>query len=513
MPANAPLLAAQYLRMSTEHQQYSLDNQAEAIQRYADGHGFTVVKTYVDAGKSGLFLKHRGGLSRLLQDVVSGTRDYRAILVYDVSRWGRFQDADEAAHYEFLCKSAGIHVHYCAEQFTNDGTVVNSILKALKRSMAAEYSRELGVKTFEGKKRLVQLGFRVGGAAGYGFRRMLLSKDGKRKQQLEHGERKSLITDRVILVPGPKKEVEVVRQIFEMGLRKSYSAIAHELNSKAVPHLHGKPWNVDRVKAVLTNPKYIGRNVWARTAGKLRSCRRRTDPDQWIVSPTSFQPLVGQRTFDRVQAAHLKMTTQIRRVAMLDKLRAALKSAGSLSAHIVRSRNVPNVATYIRNFGSLRQAFELVGYQLSPAQLRMSERCRREREVRRLLEAEVDRFFPNQGRVRNVRHRLAFLLNNGSALQVSVGQPYKAPAHESTCWALKIPLKCQGLPSLLCLLDPFRQSFQGFYIIAGLKIGSRYHIKGEEDPLLQRAWRLNSLADLCNVENAEALFSQQNGGQ
>jgi hypothetical protein len=31
------------------------------------------------------------------------------------SRWGRFQDADESAHYEFLCKSAGIPVHYCAE--------------------------------------------------------------------------------------------------------------------------------------------------------------------------------------------------------------------------------------------------------------------------------------------------------------------------------------------------------------------------------------------------------------
>lgn len=163
MPASAPIPAAQYLRMSTEHQQYSIRNQADAIQEYARGHGFAVVRTYEDSGRSGLILKRRAGLQQLLADVVSGKPDYAAVLVYDVSRWGRFQDADEAAHYEFLCKQAGIPVHYCAEPFANDTTVSSSILKALKRSMAAEFSRELGVKVYEGKKRLVHLGFRVGG--------------------------------------------------------------------------------------------------------------------------------------------------------------------------------------------------------------------------------------------------------------------------------------------------------------------------------------------------------------
>jgi DNA invertase Pin-like site-specific DNA recombinase len=37
--------AAQYLRMSTDHQQYSLDNQADAISRYAQDRDFFVVKT------------------------------------------------------------------------------------------------------------------------------------------------------------------------------------------------------------------------------------------------------------------------------------------------------------------------------------------------------------------------------------------------------------------------------------------------------------------------------------
>ena len=162
MTANQLVPAAQYLRMSTEHQQYSLENQSTAIQKYAESHAFEVVRTYSDAAKSGLVLRHRIGLRQLLQDVVSGSPDYRVILVYDVSRWGRFQDTDESAHYEFLCKSAGVPVHYCAETFANDGTLPSLIMKALKRTMAGEYSRELGVKVLAGLKRLAHLGFKQG---------------------------------------------------------------------------------------------------------------------------------------------------------------------------------------------------------------------------------------------------------------------------------------------------------------------------------------------------------------
>jgi len=138
--------AAQYLRMSTEHQQYSINNQARLISEYANLQGFVIVKTFEDSGKSGLSLKSRPALKQLLNDVVSGSLEFKVILVYDVSRWGRFQDVDEAAHYEFLCRSSGIPIHYCAEQFVNQGTMESSILKTLKRAMAAEFSRELGEK-------------------------------------------------------------------------------------------------------------------------------------------------------------------------------------------------------------------------------------------------------------------------------------------------------------------------------------------------------------------------------
>jgi DNA invertase Pin-like site-specific DNA recombinase len=117
--------AAQYVRMSTEHQQYSTENQSDVILRYAKAHGMDIVRTYSDAGKSGLNLAGRSGLQELLKDVESEHADYSVILVYDISRWGRFQDADESAYYEYVCKRSDVRVHYCAEQFENDGSFLH----------------------------------------------------------------------------------------------------------------------------------------------------------------------------------------------------------------------------------------------------------------------------------------------------------------------------------------------------------------------------------------------------
>ena len=143
-----PSRAAHYVRMSTEHQQYSPENQLDVIHQYAASHQMEISKVYSDHGRSGLNIAGREGLNRLMEDVEKKQTDFSDLLVYDVSRWGRFQDVDESAYYEYVLKRAGIRVHYCAEQFENDGSMSSSVLKTLKRSMAAEYSRELSVKVF-----------------------------------------------------------------------------------------------------------------------------------------------------------------------------------------------------------------------------------------------------------------------------------------------------------------------------------------------------------------------------
>ena len=191
-----------------------------------------IVRTYADEGKSGLRLEGRDQLQRLIADVESGGADFQVVLVYDVSRWGRFQDADESAYYEYVCKRAGIAVHYCAEQFANDGSPVSTIVKGVKRAMAGEYSRELSAKVFAGQCRLIELGYRQGGIAGYGLRRMRVDQHGQTLGLLRPGEQKSLQTDRVILVPGPADEIATVDRIYRLFVEagKTEAEIAEILN-------------------------------------------------------------------------------------------------------------------------------------------------------------------------------------------------------------------------------------------------------------------------------------------
>ena len=141
-PPTVTVRAAEYVRMSTDHQKYSTDNQSQAIRQYAAQRGIEVVRTYADEGKSGVSLQGRDALKQPIYDVENKTANFTTILVYDVSRWGRFQDVDESAYYEYVCRRAGINVQYCAESFQNDDTPISAIVKSMKRWMAGEYSRE-----------------------------------------------------------------------------------------------------------------------------------------------------------------------------------------------------------------------------------------------------------------------------------------------------------------------------------------------------------------------------------
>ena len=64
--------AAVYVRMSTEHQQYSTSNQMDVIREYAKKRGQEIVKEYSDDGKSGLNIKGRGSLEQMIRDVLEG---------------------------------------------------------------------------------------------------------------------------------------------------------------------------------------------------------------------------------------------------------------------------------------------------------------------------------------------------------------------------------------------------------------------------------------------------------
>lgn len=357
--------AAEYVRMSTEHQQYSTENQADKIREYAQRRGIEIVRTYADAGKSGLRIDGRQALQQLLKDVETGVADFEIILVYDVSRWGRFQDADESAYYEYICRRAGIQVAYCAEQFENDGSPVSTIVKGVKRAMAGEYSRELSTKVFAGQCRLIELGFRQGGPAGYGLRRVLIDQTGSIKSELTRGEHKSLQTDRVILQPGPDAEVAVVNQIYRWFVDDNLmeSEIAERLNSEGIKTDLGRDWTRATIREVLSNEKYIGNNVYNRRSFKLKKHRVINSQDMWIKKEGAFEGIVPTELFYTTQGILRARAHRYSDEELVEKLRNLYQRHGYLSGLIINeAEGMPSAAAYVHRFGSLIRAYQAVGF-------------------------------------------------------------------------------------------------------------------------------------------------------
>lgn len=289
--------AAQYLRMSTDEQVYSLAIQADLIARYAALNGLQVVRSYEDAGKSGVSAQGREGLRALIRDVMDGP-DYTTLLVLDVSRWGRFQDPDEAGHFEFLCRSAGVSVRYCAECFDDDAGVTSSVMKTLKRAMAAEFSRQLSDRIRHGRRLSAEAGLWVGGYPPYGFARQAFDRNGRPDRILRKGDRRPNDQQVVRVVPGPPAEVEAVRAIFRMFVeeRLGPGAIAETLNRRGAQWRDGRPWTDARVRSVLGNELCIGVLAYSRTTWALNVRVRRNAPQDWrrvkaldpIVDPALF---------------------------------------------------------------------------------------------------------------------------------------------------------------------------------------------------------------------------------
>jgi DNA invertase Pin-like site-specific DNA recombinase len=486
-----PIPAAQYLRMSTEHQQYSLHNQAGVIRRYALQSGFEIVQSYADPGKSGLLLKHRKGLAQLLSDVVGGSHAYKAILVYDVSRWGRFQDTDEAAYYEFVCKRSGVRIHYCAEPFVNDNQMPSIVMKALKRVMAAEYSRELSEKTFLGEKRNSELGFRNGSHPGYGLRRQLCSSDGTPKQLLGIGERKNLLADRVRLVLGPPAEVRQVREIYRMVIheRKTLKGIADDLNRRQVKCL-GKKWTISGVNGILKNPKYMGCQIWGRTAKKLGGPKVQQPESSWTKLSHAFEPIVDDATFAAAQDALRPFKTD---AELLSSLRQLLIAEGRLDQRLINnSRIVSCVDTYVYRFGSLRKAYELIGYHRTKNYMRKALN----RRTRKLKQSVVDRLlilFPDRMFLtsRTTARRPELQIREGPTLAVVVCRATTTPLGHQL-WELPTSVERRKL-TLLCRCNPKNDRIDDYHLVTNME--GRTSLR-EKDRMLAAGIQVNNLRSL-----------------
>lgn len=361
--------AAQYVRMSTDRQDFSIEMQTLAIAEYAEKHGYEIVRTYADAGISGLDISNRPALRALLADVVTGTPDYGAVLVYDISRWGRFQNPDQAAHYEFICVEAGIPVHYCAEPFANDGSPASGLLKSMKRLMAAEFSRELAYKTKSAKEGLRDLGYWTNGAPGYGLRRQAVTRSGRALKICQYGERNPHLKSRCILVHGPPEEVATVRRIYRLYIQDqlSFSEIATHLNRDGLRAENGREWRWYTVRQIITNEKYAGTYVGSRFPQHLgKSLPSR--PEDWVRLPGFLKPIVTKATFESAQREYVRRRRVPTNEDLMAEIHALYVKHGFVSTALINAYSGRTSEYYRRRLGDLQTHFSNAGFVMTKRQ-------------------------------------------------------------------------------------------------------------------------------------------------
>ena len=494
--------------MSTEHQKYSTENQGDAIEKYAAIRGFEIVRTYADEGKSGLNLEGRGGLQELIADVTNGRADYSAILVYDVSRWGRFQDADQGAYHEFVCRRAGVAVHYCAEQFENDGTIGSNIIKTVKRAMAGEYSRELSAKVFAGQCRLISYGFRQGGPAGFGLRRILVDENRNRKAELSRGEHKSLQTDRVILEPGPEDEVETVRRMYRMFTlqRLSEREIAERLNAEGVSTDYARPWSRGAVHQVLTNEKYIGNNVYNRISYKLKTRRVVNTPENWVRANAAFEPIVEEDFFVAAQRLINERSRRYTEAELLERLGQLYEQKGWLSGLVIdEAEEMPSSSVYRSRFGSLVRAYQLIGY--TPR--RDYRYIEANRALRDLHPGAVSQA------VRDIRAAGGEVDHDPKTDLLHVNQEFTASVVIVRCfqtitgllrWKVRLDTGLRPDISVAVRMEPDNRTVRDYYLLPWLDFGRSPHLRfGADNGISLDAYRFETLEPLFYLSSRHNL--------
>jgi hypothetical protein len=194
---------------------------------------------------------------------------------------------------------------------------------------------------------------------------MLIDQSGQEKGVLKRGEHNSLQTDRVILVPGPDAEVEIVKWIYRMFTQegKREREIASVLNSNGVQNELGRPWTRGMVHQILVNEKYIGNNVYNRVSFKLKKKRVINPPEMLVRADDVFEPIVDPQSFFVARGMIQERNRTFSDAEMIDLLAAVHGKHQRLSAYLIDDADgLPSSSAYRNRFGSLLEAYKRAGF-------------------------------------------------------------------------------------------------------------------------------------------------------
>jgi hypothetical protein len=305
------------------------------------------------------------------------------------------------------------------------------------------------------------------------------------------------MSDRVILVAGPRKEVACVRTIYRMAMNgMGCPAIAKSLNQQGLTH-GGNPWITNSVRTVLTHPVYTGCHVWGRTTQKLHTPVTQVSPEKWIQKAAAFEPIVTRKAFCRLQAI-LKRRAPGRWTddLILRKLRALLARKRTLTQDLVeRTPGMPSAQTICKHFGSFLGAYERIGYEPVRMPFLRAQEMLRTIALRESVIKQLETSFPTHVTVvrRYVSFRPTLYVDKKSpGILVLVCRTVRTP-NGNIRWQLIPKDSDHDKPALVCRLDSTNKGFHSFYLMPRLGLRT-YHRLKEDDPWLAAGRKLDGLS-------------------
>ena len=306
-------------------------------------------------------------------------------------------------------------------------------------------------------------------------------------------------------IPGQKlhsdREVQVVQNIYQMHENDSVS--------QGIPYLDGSRCTYQNVAEILTNPKYAGFHAYGRTSSRLSTPPVKRPKSDWILRPGAFEPIVEHETFLKAQQVLSFRTTNLPNKELLARLKLLLSREGRLSLKLIKnSPQLPSPSSYRQRFGSLRTAYQMIGYgnpeHFGPIDLRRRTQALREDLITRILQT-----FPDDVSLACVggRWRKRLRLRHGMFLSVLIARSVRV-WKDTARWVID-PLEHERhYVTLLTRLDLANGSFLDFHVLPNIDRSTRFQIS-REDPWLLREVPLDGVSGLlCGVQRVTVRVQQ-----
>ena len=311
--------AVGYVRCSTEMQEDSPAQQKKEIEAFAESHGYIINEWYVDFGKSGTTFDNRPEFQRLRQRVENGP-EFRAVICYDESRWGRAIDAEENTFWRFLFRKHGVDV-VLVKTSIDPGHEYAPMMKAFEGVQASQYSKKLSELTLRGA---VNNGiYSNGGLPPFGYKRLAINLKTGDERELRFGEWSISGQEKVLWALGSREHVDTVRSIFEQrAAGNSYLTIAQGLNEKGIPSIRqgrwrgrDQKWSTGTIKSILENKAYLGLRIYNKNSmSKIIAAKKgievnsgtvyphwHKDENEWVIVENAHPAIITPDLWAQVQ--------------------------------------------------------------------------------------------------------------------------------------------------------------------------------------------------------------------